>query len=409
MRKVLVYGYSSESNYGGVSLILGFRELLRAVDPAAEMICVEDGPVPIFAHKEHDFQSIRWPYSGIKRFWMDYVKFRLFGRKPRNPDRAAWWEWFAVADTVVALQGIAFCSKIGRKSGRLPALSACAGVFRDYSPNLAARLMGKRSIKSTCSLGPMDRWDVRLAARICARFVFDAVVAREDESARWMRKVAGERSVLAVGPDIANLMPVPSARPEPNLIGIVPSFQMERQWSCVEIGYLDCMAGLIEHACARGFRVWLLPNQDKVRHSRLPRRSDTRVAQDILARLPKGADVEIRPICGRSGLDRKTDFARCTLLVSPRYHTCVSAMTCGVPTITLGWHCKYGELLRLYGQEAWLFSSERCSLSVLTDAVDRMFADHVCISRKILSRGNDVREATVRIGRRMLSDGRFMI
>ena len=403
-RRVLVYGYSSESNYGGVSLILGFRELLRAVDPAAEMICVEDGPVPIFAREEHDFQSIRWPYSGVRRFWMDYVKFRLFGRKPRNPDRAAWWEWFAAADTVVNLHGIAFCSKLKRANGRIALVAAVKCALREFSVNLAARISGKLSIKSTASFGPMDSRTDRLMAWLSSRFCFNRMVAREEASAHELRRGARLKRVpMMVAPDVANLMPVPDVKPEADLVGIVTSFQMERQWKSQAGGYLETMVGLVNHVRTKGYRVLLIPNQDNGRRSRPVRRSDSRVAADILARVSDSRRVSVATVCGRSGLERKSDIARCSVLISPRYHACVSAMTCAVPTLTLGWHAKYHELVRLYGQEEWLLPSEKCSLKGLEEMLERMMTRREEIADSIRAHQPAVRQSVIESGKFMLS------
>lgn len=402
MRRVLVYSYSSESNYGGVSVILGFRELLRRVDPKAEMICVEDGPVPVFARQENDFPSIRWPYSGLRRFWMDYAKVRIFGRKLRDPVRAAWWAWFDAADVVVNLHGIAFCSKLSWAKRRFFLIAAVQSVLKKYSVSIAARLSGKLSVKSTSSYGPMEARADRLAAWLSARFAFNRMVARETESARELRRCAKLRREPPVAPDVANLMPVPDIKPEPDLIGIVTSFQMERQWRSRADGYLETMIGLTDYVTAKGYRVVLIPNQDNGKESRLIRRSDSRVAAGIRARVSDQSRVSVVAVCGRSGLERKSDIARCSLLISPRYHACVSAMTCAVPTLTIGWHAKYQELARLYGQEEWLLPSEDCSLKTLEETFGRMMARREEIADSIRAHQPAVRQAVIDSGRELV-------
>ena len=403
MHRVLVYGYSSESNYGGVSLILGFRELLRAVDPDAEMVCVEDGPVPDFARREHDFISIRWPYSGMKRFWLDYFKFRFLGRKPRRADRAAWWAWFEAADTVVNLAGIAFCSKLrGVAASRIALLSAFKCLLREFSVNLAAKFSGKMSVKSTASFGPMETRVERLLARWASCFAFNEMVAREQESAFELQRGIGLKKLPPVAPDIANLMPVPVIRTEPDLVGLVTSFQMERQWKSNGGGYLETMVGLVDYVVSKGYRVLLIPNQDRGKRARPTRRLDSQVAIDILARVAYPQRVSVAPIMSRSGLERKSDIARCFLLISSRYHACVSAMTCAVPTLTLGWHVKYRELVQVYGQEEWILPSEQCTLEALEEKFDQMISRRDEIADSIRSRQQTVKQAVVESGKVML-------
>lgn len=399
---ILVYGYSSESNYGGVSLILGFRELLRRLDSTAEMVCIEDGPVPVFAAKEHDFTSLSFPYRRLGAFWKDCLRVRFLGRLPKDGEKKVWWQWFQTADTVVNLHGIAFCSSLKRAKGRWSVLAALKCLAKDYELSVAAKLFGKRSVKSTASFGPIESGADRLVARWSTRFLFDAVVAREPESTEELRVKTGARREVPVAPDIANLMPVPDCPTESDLVGIVTSFQMEKQWKGPEAGYLETMVRLAEGILASGYRVVLIPNQDQGRGSRPLKRSDTDVAEAILARLSDRSRVTVSPVRGRSGLARKAEIARCFLLVSPRYHACVSAMTCAVPTLTLGWHVKYRELARQYGQEAWLLPSEACTHEALVGMFRRMASSREAIAASIRAHQPDVAQAVVESGRYLL-------
>lgn len=399
---ILVYGYSSESNYGGVSLILGFRELLRRLDSTAEMVCIEDGPVPVFAAKEHDFTSLSFPYRRLGAFWKDCLRVRFLGRLPKDGEKKVWWQWFQTADTVVNLHGIAFCSSLKRAKGRWSVLAALKCLAKDYELSVAAKLFGKRSVKSTASFGPIESGADRLVARWSTRFLFDAVVAREPESTEELRVKTGARREVPVAPDIANLMPVPDCPTESDLVGIVTSFQMEKQWKGPEAGYLETMVRLAEGILASGYRVVLIPNQDHGRGSRPLKRSDTDVAEAILARLSDRSRVTVSPVRGRSGLARKAEIARCFLLVSPRYHACVSAMTCAVPTLTLGWHVKYRELARQYGQEAWLLPSEACTHEALVGMFRRMASSREAIAASIRAHQPDVAHAVVESGRYLL-------
>lgn len=52
---------------------------------------------------------------------------------------------------------------------------------------------------------------------------------------------------------------------------------------------------------------------------------------------------------------------RCEVMVASRYHSCVAALSAGVPTLVIGWHYKYDELLNLYGQDKWIISCDNCT------------------------------------------------
>lgn len=396
MAKVLMYGYSSDRNFGGPSVIMGFRELVRAVDPDAEVVCYETTKLTPEVVAGYDFKVRAFPYRSIRSFWKDWLKTRVLHRTLGDLARREFWSDFDSADTVVNVYGICFCSKFGKNPKRFVRLHALKALLKEFSPNLAARLAGKRSVKSSCSYGGMDRAIDRISARYAARWFFDTMIAREHESARQMKELAGVRKDVPFSPDVANMMPVPEVRREADLIGIVTSFQMERQWKRTDVGYIDCMKELVRHIrndlhC----RVLLIPNQDGNQYGVIFRRGDTAVAEEIAAAFPDDDGISIQPLVGRPALELKSAIARCRVTVSPRYHGCVAALTSGVPLLTLGWHCKYDELTGLYGQGRMLFPAEDCSVAGLIGKLDALYSDSERVFSDILSRRGEVRTAAV--------------
>ena len=398
MAKVLMYGYSSDRNFGGPSVIMGFRELVRAVDPDAEVVCYETTKLTPEVVAGYDFKVRAFPYRSIRSFWKDWLKTRVLHRTLGDLARREFWSDFDSADTVVNVYGICFCSKFGKDAKRFVRLHALKALLKEFSPNLAARLAGKRSVKSSCSYGGMDRAIDRISARYAARWFFDTMIAREHESARQMKELAGVRKDVPFSPDVANMMPVPEVRREADLIGIVTSFQMERQWKRTDVGYIDCMKELVRHIrndlhC----RVLLIPNQDGNQYGVIFRRGDTAVAEEIAAAFPDDDGISIQPLVGRPALELKSAIARCRVTVSPRYHGCVAALTSGVPLLTLGWHCKYDELTGLYGQKEYMLNAADCSVSRIVERLDEAHAESDRIATEIVNCRAAVRSAAVSV------------
>ena len=404
MAKILVYGYPSDWNFGGPSIILGFRELVRTCCPDDEMVCYESARLTPAVVAGYDFKTRRFPYRSMFAFWKDWLLWRLFGRFPPGTERREFWHDFAEARMVVNLFGICFCSGVGKVKWPL-ALSALKSLLNQFSPSLVARFSGKRSVKSTCSYGPATREFDRKRARWASRFFFDAMVAREGESRRALLELTRGRVDAPVAPDVANLMPVPERAREDDLVGLVVSYKMEQEWKRTDASYIDSMAALVRHARERhGCRVVLIPNQDGTLDGRRLKRGDTDVARDILARLAGTDGVTLFETLGRAALDTKAVLARCAVIVSPRYHSCVAALSAGVPLLTLGWHEKYAALTALYGQERWMRRAEECPVDELVRSFDALFAGRVTVAAEINARAAAVRDAVVASGRLMLAD-----
>lgn len=403
MAKILVYGYPSDWNFGGPSIILGFRELVRRCRPDAEMVCYETARLTPAVVAGYDFKVRAFPYSRIGAFWRDWFVRTVFRRLPSAPERREFWLDFAEADTVVNLFGICFCSGPSVIKGPFVGFRALKMLLKLFSPNLAARLAGKRSVKSTCSYGPATRvYDIK-AARYASRSFFGVMFAREQGSAQRLRKMSGGRVDPPVAPDVANLMPTPSVDPDDRLVGLVVSYKMEQEWKRSEISYVACMAALADHVReAHGCRVVLIPNQDGSLAGRRLRRGDTDVARDIHARLSDGQGGWVAETLGRPALETKTLIARCTALISPRYHACVAALTAGVPLLTLGWHEKYQALTSLYGQDRWMVPAEDCSLERLTGDFDSLMDARKEVASEMALRRPCVVEAVAKSGMAML-------
>lgn len=406
MSKILTYGYPSDWNFGGPSIILGFRELVRRCRPDAEMVCYESARLTPAVVAGYDFKVRAFPYARAGAFWRDWLVRTVFRRLPSNPARREFWQDFAEADTVVNLFGICFCSGPSVIKGPFIGFRALKALLKQFSPNLAARLAGKRSVKCTCSYGPATRLFDRKAARYATRAFFNVMVAREEGSAQRLRELSRGRVIPLVAPDVGNMMPVPEAETDPRLVGFVVSYKMEQEWRRNDISYLDCMAALAKHIrTAHGCRVVLIPNQDGSLAGRRLRRGDTEVAKDVFARLAGVDDISVVETLGRPALETKALIARCAAVVSPRYHACVAALTAGVPLLTLGWHEKYQALTALYGQERWMVPAEDCSLERLTAAFDALMAVRNEMFDELRRRRTDVLEAVGRSGETMLVDG----
>lgn len=405
MRKILTYGYPSDWNFGGPSIILGFRELLRTLDPDSVMVCYETAPLSQSVVADYDFKVRAFPYKGIKAFWKDFMLHSLFRRFPRNEARREFWKDFDEADSVVNLFGICFCSGHRKLDGGFVAIRSLMDLLRRFSPSLAARMAKKLSVKSTCSYGPATRAFDRKAAAYASRWFFDVMVAREQGSAQRMRELVGGKrgEQLAVAPDVANLMPVPCVAREDDLVGLVVSYKMEQEWVRTDVGYIDCMVALIKHVqSARHCRIILIPNQDGGLAGRPLRRGDTAVARDIVARIGETERVSMVETLGRPALECKKMIARCALVVSPRYHACVAALTAGVPLLTLGWHEKYVELSSLYGQRRWMLRAEDCSIETVVRTFDELYEVRDVVATEIGSKGKGVKSLVLASGRILL-------
>ena len=396
MSEVLAYGFKLSENFGGPSVLHGFRAALEKVAPGTGIVYYDPAPIDPVAVSDMDFPVREFPYTKrIRAFLKDWARQKLLRRLPKDAGRRRFWEDYRAADAVVNIYAICFCGNWGVRTVARKHASrklCLRRMLEQFLPNLVARLDGKVSVKSTSSYGELCTDAVRTIARWSARWCFTRMVAREEESRRQMRELAGARRDMPVAPDLANLLPYAVRASDRPVVGIVTSFQIERKWAGSAEGYLDCMRSLVRHVRDDfGCEVLLIPNQINGPDGR----GDAEVADDILAGVPDRTGLSVFDMAGSGACALKSAIAACAAVVSPRYHSCVAALSSGVPLLTLGWHYKYGELMALYGQSSRALPTERCTVRELRDQFDRLWADREKIRTVLAAKGAEVSGAVL--------------
>jgi len=395
MIKVFLYGVISENNLGGPSLMHGVREIMDSLYDDYEIVCFQGTKVVDSAISDMGFSVYENPYKKALSMLTDAVKFKM-GKALKQKDCGAFFKHLQTSDIVANLFGICFCSSFAK--GRYTYLKARKMVIGTFLISIIAKLYGKRTVKCPSSYGPIKSQNDLVAARFAAKHIFDVMCAREIESERQMRDVAGIKCKIIISPDMGNLMPyVPAKNKCEKLVGISVSHQIIKQWKSNE-PYICCIGNLIDHILkTKGCKVVLIPNEVSFGL----RYHDAHVADEILNRLVCNRNVSILDVSRMNSSQVKTVIGRCELMIASRYHSCVAALSAGVPTLVVGWHYKYEELLKLYGQGKWIISSQNCTSKKLIKNFEELWDKRVSERRVIGEKYYQVRKQVIKAGKVM--------
>ncbi|PCI59729.1 MAG: hypothetical protein COB35_10595 [Gammaproteobacteria bacterium] len=177
------------------------------------------------------------------------------------------------------------------------------------------------------------------------------VFARESGSYHYVEKLNCENINLIQSPDFTNLISSVLPNDYSHLIGcvaIIPNSKMlsfknpNKQW---HKNYVDILVASIEILIKQGEKVFLLNHEGK---------ADKQLCQQIKARL----NVVIEIIEPDDALVIKAIIGKSRLVLSSRYHGCISALSQGVPCIATSWSHKYEQLFAEYSVEEFVLTPE---------------------------------------------------
>lgn len=396
--KILLCGSMLEYNLGLPSLLEGAEVLLHKIFPDKELELVYyeigrlKGKIP--EDVESDVRYIPFPDTNKLLFAVQLIEKTLLyklGIKRMSNAQRQFFDDLASAELVVDIYGIMFCHTLDKK--KFNSLTAKIFAIGDSCIGFFARnFFGKHVIKTASSYGPFEKTGHEHKARFAYKHIYHEMFAREVESGEELSKVIGKNAKVPVTPDLANLLPYESTPfGENRKIGFSVSHQIARQWKS-ESGYYECIVALIEHiqSSLPGYDIILLPNET----SPAIEYNDQVVAAEInkLLKTP----VQVFEKSDYSPQEMKSIIAQCNLFVSSRYHSCVASLSAGIPTLIIGWHYKYLELIRIYEQEGCIISSEDCNPDALIKMFDELFEKRKQENANLIRKAAEIKDRLIK-------------
>jgi len=390
MIKVLATGVKIEDNFGGPSILHGLQEVLTELyGNDYELTYYQVTPFNDYASRDFNFKVRAIPFS-FKHFGFALLKskeMREFIRDVKS------------SDIVVDLLGICFSDNFyPQKFSYLKMFVSIPYKFRMIA---IAKFFHRKTVKNSCSFGPMKSKSNQKYAAFACKHLFDVVSAREVKSRDALIYDGRVKKEISLSPDIANMM---TFSKDKNLgekkIGISTSHQIIKQWKG-ETGYIECIVNLCRHISQTyEIPIILIPNEVQP----LADMNDITVSREIQDKLKKeNIYVEIIDSAHMSSKQLKNVIASCEVIIASRYHSCVAALSSGVPTLVIGWHYKYEELLHWYSQDGWGIPTDECSSEKLISTFDSFWRNRNESKKIIADRHPEVRKAVLEAGKILFS------
>lgn len=390
MIKILATGVKIEDNFGGPSILHGVQEVLTELyGNDYELIYYQTTPFDEYSSRDFNFKIRNVSFS----------KENLGGALLRDKEMKELIQDIKSSDIVVDLLGICFSDNF--KPQNYNYFRMIIKVLYSFRILAIAKFYRRKTVKNTCSFGPMKSKMNQKSAAFACKHLYDVLSAREIKSRDALIDDANVKKEILLSPDIANMMKFSrDGNCDNRIIGISTSHQIIRQWNGEE-GYVDCIVNLCRHISQTcDMSIVLIPNEVQP----MSDFNDIDVSLEIRDKLNiEGIQVEIIDSAHMSSTELKNIIASCEVVIASRYHSCVAALSSGVPTLVVGWHYKYEELLHWYGQDKWGIPTDDCTSNKLISTFDSFWEGRDESKKIIAEKYPEVRKAVLEAGKILFS------
>lgn len=364
MNGYIVTGVYMDNNFGCPSLLLGLHTILQQIHGDDFWIILVDKSGVV----NSDIDSLLINYNVTRimhnsrgcQIIFNYFKSRYTMKFKRKSSEDELLKHIKESVALIELSGIIFCdefSTLGKVTRVLPGrLLAWRRLLNNFPYALIAKNEKKRVIKSTSSIGPAQQSVNIESIKISGKHIFTHMIAREKSGKKLLDQYANNSEKFHTS-DVGLCFHKPQRAPViiEKTVCICPSFRMMSR-TVGTLTYVEFLVDLIKYIHQRfGMRIILLPNECHTFVSY----NDLDLAIELSGMLDcQGVPNEVFE-WGAGAVTRiKSSISNCQFLITSRYHACVAAVESGVPTITIGWHEKYNELMQRAGMDEYIVKSD---------------------------------------------------
>ncbi len=329
------------TNKGAELMLAAVQDAVRCFDPDARFCAIPDAP---YAQRCRFglLQKITQRFRGVHEGRLgEFVPAAIRARYGLVTEKEV--------DVVLDASGYAYGDPWG------------AAKARRYLADHIVRYkqQGKVVVLLPQAFGPFSTRDIKRAMQTILRHA-DLVFPRDNVSLQYLKELAPSAPLYKF-PDFTNLLePRSQAASPPGNVALIPNQKMIQMNVCdSEERYVDFMVKVAKSVKSHGGTPFLLIHEGK---------------RDLDLATCVRRQVEMACFEEEDARAVKAVIGACRFVFGSRFHGIVSALSQGVPAITLGWSHKYKALLESYGCESLLVTVE-AGVDAVDPLIEQMMND----------------------------------
>ncbi len=248
--------------------------------------------------------------------------------------------------------------------------------------------LGKKVIKFTQTYGPFESSYNKFIAKLCLNHIH-LNMARGRHSLDNLKKISVEKNVKSY-PDIAltleakyseKMNDVIKNLSDKIIIGFSPNIVCKRLDTSNE--YVNNLKSLCNHIMQKYENAYILFIPHSIEKSNLNIDDDYKICKELSESINKYSRSKIINTLDNSPEEIKWLISNCDFFIGSRFHSLIAAISSNVPSIAIGWHWKYEEMMEWLGVENNVIQYWELTSQKLIDLFENNFNSRKKIKEKL--------------------------
>lgn len=367
--KILITGLTLHNNKGGPALALSLIQYL-----CQKMnISTINMSVPNFddnLKQEKIWAELYGIHHVVGAIGIKHILPPFCWNPKRTQERQAFENIVNQVDLIVDLNALSYMD--------LPHLTFTKNLVRNlniYTPHYIAKQKNKPMVRWTQSYGPFRYWVSKQLIKSDLKNQ-KHIFARGQKSVRYLSELFAKERLYSF-PDIAISLETKNDYlvSEKKYITLSPSSVL---YTLETTTHLTLLRKLVEYLLDRDYEVILLPH-NLMRAAATMEQCDLKVCEELNRGLAKPVkiiahDLDVRVLKGI--------ISNAYMHIGARYHSVIAALSSATPVISLAWHEKYEDIMRMYRVEHYVFN-RGTDFSKLQNMVEEIETNHEYIVKNL--------------------------
>jgi colanic acid/amylovoran biosynthesis protein len=340
--KIIISEADVVGNKGAVAMVNCIIKGVKIHFPEAKFIVTSKFIKDPFIMKDNNIEIL---YDGEQEFDIPLVKVWVWwllnrigiNKKSLLENNVA--QKFLNADLVISASGISFNDNFG--------------LIKIYHFTKYLQLplfLNKRVIKFTQTFGPFESLYNRIIAQLVLNNIH-TIMPRGRHSIENLKKINVKNNVLDF-PDIAMTMDAQCSEKADiiisklngrNIIGFSPNIVCKRLDKNKE--YVKSLEKLCKHIMEKYNDSYILFIPHTIEEKNLNREDDYSICNELLEQIKDYKRSEVVNTLEYSPEEIKWLISKCDFYIGSRFHSLIASISSCVPSIAIGWHWKYNEMM----------------------------------------------------------------